>query len=234
MSYFSETYLDDLRPQLVDFISNNSISQNVADVPLSCVNRAQKNLWMKKPWNDLAVDVEVVLTNNSYALPVGFGRVIWMYADLDGSGAAGRMVWMSMDWDGYKIRDSFAKATGHSLLLSFSYDQSSAIYMIYQKLLDDFTGSGDEYLFFPANLMLLECQKILLREKGDLKEEVAAEKAFNTEFSEFCNARQWVNSDPRASFRDSHGDLIVMQRYSLDGSVGGSIGRNSKELPYFS
>jgi len=232
MSYFRETYDANLRPQLLDYISNWTSGQNVPDVALDFANRAQKNLWTKKPWDDLAVDVEVVLTNNSYALPSDFGRVIWVYADLDGTGAAGHMVWNSMDYGGYEIRDVFTKAAGHVLTMSFKYEQTESIVMIYQKLLDDLTGEGDEYLFFPANIMLLECQKIALREKGDLKELSAADGAFAVEFKEFCNARQWVNHDPRGSFRDSFGNKIVMRSYSLDGSTshGGARQYDRKAL----
>jgi hypothetical protein len=222
MSYFVETYLNDVYPKLGDFITNARTGQNVSDVRLEYANRALKNLWMKKPWTDCAVDYDLVLTNNACALPSDFGRVIWMYADLDGTGAAGYMLWDSMDYGGYKIRNAFAKATGHSLALTFNYAQDSSITMIYQKLLEKLTGVSDEYLFFPASIMLLECQKIALREKGDLKELVAAEAAFNTEFKEFVNARQWVNQDPRGGFNDSQGNPIIMQSYSLDGRVSGT------------
>jgi len=219
MSYFSETYLADFRPRILDFISNHDSSDNVSDVALEHANRAQKNLWMKKPWDDLAVEVDVILVSNSYALPSDFGRVIWLYANLDGTGAAGYLVWNSLDYDGYKIRDVFTKASVHSLTLSFNYDQTDSIKMIYQKVLPDFTGSGNEYLFFPANIMLLEAEKINLREKGDLKELAAANSAFDFEFKEFANSRQWVNQNPTGGFRDGQGNKIVMQSYSLNGET---------------
>lgn len=219
MSYFVETYLNDVRPKLADFITNARTGQNVQDVQLEYTNRAIKNLWMKKPWTDCAVDYDLVLTNNSCALPSDFGRVIWMYANLEGTGAAGYMLWDSMDYGGYKIRNSFVKATGHSLILTFNYVQEGEITMIYQRLLEKLIGEDDEYLFFPASIILLECQKIALREKGDLKEYGAADAAFNVEFKEFVNSRQWVNQDPRGGFNDSYGSPIIMQRYSLDGKT---------------
>jgi hypothetical protein len=219
MSYFVETYLNDVYPKLGDFITNARTGQNVADVRLEYTNRALKNLWMKKPWTDCTADYDLVLTNNSCVLPSNFGRVIWMYANLEGTGAAGYMLWNSMDYDGYKIRNAFTKALGHSLTLTFNYVQNSGITMIYQKLLEKLTGEGDEYLFFPASIILLECQKIALREKGDLKELAAAEEAFNVEFKVFVNARQWVNQGPKSGFNDSYGNPIIMQKYSLDGRV---------------
>jgi hypothetical protein len=225
MSYFVETYLNDVAPKLGDFITNARTGQNVTNVRLEYTNRAIKNLWMKKPWTDCAVDYALVLTNNSCALPSDFGRVIWMYANLEGTSAAGYMLWDSMEYEGYKIRNAFTKATGHSLTMTFNYTQDSGTTMIYQKMLEKLTGEGNEYLFFPASIILLECQKIALREKGSLKELDAAEAAFNTEFKVFVNARQWVNQAPSGGFNDSYGNPIVMQSYSLDGRVSGSHSR---------
>jgi hypothetical protein len=95
--------------------------------------------------------------------------------------------------------------------------------MVYQRLLEDFAGTGDEYLFFPLNLMALECQKINLREKGNLKELVAANAAFDDEFKVYCNAHQWVNYDPSSVLRDRAGLRIFVETYQLNGeAVSGS------------
>ena len=225
MGYFTDKYAD-LRPFLADYMNNIDRGVNVTDYYLSTANRAQKNLWAKRPWCDLATDATLTLVNNSYTLPANFGRIIKMYADLDGTGASWYPIMEGMNyWRGYKMRDGFAIGTGHSWVITFNYAQSTAVKMVYQRLLDEFTGKGDEYMFFPLNVMLLECQKIHLREKGDLKELVAVERSFSEEFKDFCNCHQWVNFDDLATFNDREGLPVGIDNYSLDGSI--DTGRTS-------
>lgn len=217
--YFNDTYKDNLRPVLLDYITNTTRGQNVADIALSLVNRAQHNLWAKKPWCDLATDVSVILSANSYSFPADFGRIISIWGDLSGTGVPEYWYYEADIYErGYKLRDSFTKAAGHAWTITFHSAQSAAVNMIYQRLLDDFTGEGDEILFFPTNLMLLECQKIALREKGDLKELGATLTAFEEEFKDYCNAHQWVNYDPTPRLNDRNGNRIAVEQYTLDGS----------------
>lgn len=231
MSYFNDKYAD-LEKILLDYLASNKRGQNVLNLPLSLANRAQKNLWAKKPWCDFAVDVSVNLVNNSYTFPSDFGRIIEMWPDLTGNGVPQYWYYEGNSLvNGYKIRDSFTKASGHSWSISFNYPQASDMRMTYQKVLEDMTGSGDEYLAFPLNLVLLECQKIYQREKGNTKDLAAIEGTFDTEFKDFCNCHQWINYDSSSILRDRMGNQVVVEAYSLDGlNVGrgsGSIMKNS-------
>jgi hypothetical protein len=107
--------------------------------------------------------------------------------------------------------------------MTFNYAQITSPKMVYQRLLDDFTGTDDEYLFFPLNIMALECQKINLREKGNLKELAGVVLAFEDEFKTYCNAHQWVNYDPSSVLRDRAGNRIFVETYQLDGeNISGS------------
>lgn len=218
MSYFTDKY-SDLRPILADYMNNIDRGVNVADYYLTTVNRAQKNLWAKKPWCDLSTDLNMSIVNNSCVLPADFGRIVKMYADLDGTGASWYPIQEGMNyWRGYKMRDSFTKSAGHAWVITFNYAQNSAVKMVYQRLLSNFTGEGIEYLFFPLNLLLLECQKIYLREKGSLNELKSTEIAFSEEFKDYCNCHQWVNFDDLATFNDRDGMPVSIDGYSLDGS----------------
>jgi hypothetical protein len=217
MGYFTDTY-ETLKNNLLDYITNISRGQNVADIPLSLANRAQNNLWSKKPWCDLSTDVDVVLSGGSYSFPANFGRIISLWADLSGTGIPEYWYYEGNDSTrGYKLRDAFTKASGHAWTITFNYAQSSGVKMIYQRLLEDLSDDAD-LLFFPLNLMLLECQKIYLREKGDLKELAAIEIAFEIEFKDFCNAHQWINYDPSPVLRDRNANRVFVEAYSLDGS----------------
>jgi hypothetical protein len=230
MGYFNATYNDDLLPILRDYISNSGTGQSVINKALSYANRAQNNLWAKKPWCDLATDIDVALVNNSFTFPANFGRIVSIWADLSGLGVPDYWYYEGGIYEkGYKLRDSFTNANGHQWTISFHFTQTSSVKMIYQRLLEPFTGEGTEYLFFPLNLILLECQKINLREKGQLNELAAIKEAFDDEFKDYCNAHQWVNYDSTARINDRNGYQISTDSFSLDGSTirNNSIRENS-------
>jgi len=223
VGYFSDTYANDLRLPLLDWLSQSTKGQNVADLVLSLANRAQRNLWAKKPWSDLATDVSVVVDSTaSYVFPADFGRIIQIWGNLDGTGVPSYWYYEGFNLEsGYKLRDLWTKATGHSWKITFNYAQPTSVAMVYQRLLEDFVGTGTEYLFFPANLLLLECQKIKTREKGLGDEWKMANAAFEDEYKDFCNAHQWVNQDSRARINDANGAQVFMENYSCDGSMSG-------------
>jgi hypothetical protein len=163
MAYFGHTYLTDIKPVLSDWITNSGTGKNVLDLPLSLANRAQDNLWAKKPWSNLAVRVAMTLVNGTYTFPAGFGRIIDMWADLTGVGTP---TYYFHDGDsytgGYRLDAGFSKAAGYARTITFNYAQNTNPYLRYQKLLDNFTGVAGttEYSFFPAELIILEAQKI--------------------------------------------------------------------------
>jgi len=230
--YYKDTYMDHLRPVLLDYITNSQRGQSVADKPLSLANRALHNLWAKKPWCDLATDVTLDLSTGSYTFPADFGRIVSMWADLDGSGVQSYWYYEGGDYArGYRLRNPFTKAAGHSWAITFFSAQSSAVKMVYQRILEDLTGDGTEYLFFPANLMILECQKIILREKGNVKELQPILGAFEEEFKDYCNAHQWVNYDPTPRINDRNGIEVVAEQYSLDGSMSRNAAYANNRLP---
>ncbi len=224
MGYFTDKYAD-LRAPLADYMDNIDRGVNVTDYYLLTANRAQKNLWAKRPWCDLATDVSLTLVSNAYTLPADFGRIVKMYADLDGTGASWYPIMEGMNyWRGYKMRDTFVKASGHAWVITFNYAQSAQVKMVYQKLLDEFTGVGDEYLFFPLDLMFLECQRIYLCEKKDWKGVEAIKSELGEQFKDYCNCHQWVNFDDLATFNDREGLPVGLDDYSLDGSIDSGHG----------
>lgn len=218
MGYFTDTYLDHIRPVLLDWLTNSGRGKNVTDLALSLANRAQKNLWAKKAWCDLVTDASISLSSGSFTFPANFGRIIDIWGNLDGTGVPSYWYYEADSYEkGYKLRDSFTAATGHAWTITFHYPQSDT-QMRYQRLLSDFTGNGTEYSFFPSNLLILECQKINTRDKGNTKEWQMIKADWEEEFKDFCNCHQWVNYDPTPKMRDRNGSEIITNEYSLDGS----------------
>jgi len=221
--YHSETYANDIRPIVLDWMTNAGRGKNVADAALSIVNRAQKNLWERKPWSNLVTQVTVALTNNQYTFPSDFGRVIDVWADMSGTGVADYWYYEADNYErGYKLVDSFSKDTGHSWVIEFFYPQGSAVKMRYQKVLEDFVGTGTEYSFFPANLVLLEAQKINTREKGNVKEWQMLKGDYEEALKDYCSANLWVNADTLPRMNDRMGNELIPGSYSLSGESSGS------------
>ena len=220
MAYFSSTYLDDIKPILLDWLTNSGSSKNVADLPLSLANRAQKNLWSKKPWSGLVTRISLSLTSGYTFLPVDFGRIVDIYADLDGNGVGDYWLFDGDSYDrGYYIESLFSKEGGYVNKITFNYSQPASPQLRYQKMLDDFTGGAtDEYSFFPAELILLEAQRINTLGKGNIKEWNALSNAFAEQYKDFCNTAQWVNQDNMPRVNDINGYQIQTETYSLGGN----------------
>lgn len=219
MGYFNGTYGTDIRLPLLDWLTNSGASKNVSDLVLTLSNRAQQNLWAKKPWSNLAVRVALSLSSGVYTLPANFGRIIDIWADLSGQGIPSYWFYDGDNYEGgYRLDAGFTKAGGYARTITFHYGQQSSAYMRYQKLLDDFTGEGTEYSYFPPNLVLLEAQKISTMEKGNVKEWQALSAMFEEVFKDFCNATQWINYDPNPKLNDRNGNEVQLESYSLNGS----------------
>jgi hypothetical protein len=233
MAYFGHTYLTDIKPVLSDWLTNTGVSKNVTDLPLSLANRAQDNLWAKKPWSNLAVRVSISLTVGVYTLPAAFGRIIDMWADLGGNGLPSYWYYEGDNYStGYRLDAGFAMATGYNRTITFNYAQSSSAWLRYQKLLSNFTGVAGttEYSFFPAELIILEAQKINSLGKGNIKEYQGYAAMFEEVFKDFCNASQWINYDPNPKLNDRLGNEVFVESYSLNGE-GLRNNRTNPDLP---
>jgi hypothetical protein len=228
MGYFSSTYLIDIRPVLLDWLTNSGSSKNVTDLPLSLANRAQKNLWAKKPWVGLVKTTSLALTNGRAFLPNDFGRIVDVHADMDGNGVGDYWLYEGDSYDrGYKIEPYFTKESGPINRIAFNYAQPVAPRMRYQKMLEDFTGTGTEYSFFPSELVIIEAQRINTLGKGNIKEYQAFNAAFIECYQDYCNSAQWVNHDNEPRINDRFGYEISSESFSLGGNTQGPY----SELP---
>lgn len=220
MSYHKTEFLQDIKNPLLDWLRVSGTGKNVQDKALSLANRAQWNLWAKKPWTNLTTKVQISLVDGSYTFPDNFGRLVEMFADLTGTGTEDYWYYQGSDYEhGYDLTDSFTNAAGHSWVITFNYAQQSSVYMRYQRNIEKFTSSQEtQYSFFPANLVLLEAQKIRIREKGNSKQYQLAKDGFDEAFKDFSNATQWINFDSTPRMNDRYGQEIQGGSYSLDGS----------------
>jgi hypothetical protein len=190
-------------------------------------NRAVKNLWELKPWTKLTKQIQLTLTNNSTPLPADLGRVVEMYGAFDSTGVPSYWYYEQDDESGYRIDWNWSKSAGAAPVMTFYYEQPTAIYMRYQHVLEDFTdvieqenGDGAQYSFFPANLVILEAERINCLEKHRIREWQMIEKAHADAVRNYSNANQWVNYGAMAQINDRMGNKVLTQNFTLAGSRG--------------
>lgn len=218
-----ETYTDDIQPVLADWLNNRTIGQAISDYPLILANRAMKSLWMAREWQRLMKETALTITSGVASLPAKFGREVAIGSSLADSG--------QIDWKfckdsqvgrGYKITSTFDKATGHTMSMTFftPYDTGSTIYLRYIEYLDNFTGTGTEYSFFPANLIILAAQKINTAEQAKIQENQLITQRYEDELLRYCNSVQNNNAGFDAGILpDRYGNEVSIQNYKIDGSI---------------
>ena len=223
MSYYNETYAN-IENRLNDWLQVSGGS--VSNLALDLLNRAQDSLWEFDNWQQLVKEQDLTLTDNACSLPADFGKVIAVGHDSDGDGKMD--FWYFQDSPhadtGYKIRDTFTKAAGHSWTITFFTSPSNTVTLIYQVVLSDFEDSETaEYSFFPADLLLLEAQYIHLVDSGqvDANEHKALVSRRWEKLTDYWQAHQYRNVDMRMVQLDTHGDPIATEQYSMDGASDG-------------
>src|SRR3990172_11167582 len=156
MPYLTETFAD-LYNEFKDWLTDvDNAGNNIADIALNRLNRAQQNLWHKKFWDGLVKEGALTASATTQAMPTDWGKTLCVGYDSDGDGKLDKYYYDSdatSQW-GYKIRNVYAKATGHVRTIEFYQAPSNAPKIYYQMLLPNFVNTGAEYLYFPTDLML--------------------------------------------------------------------------------
>jgi len=227
VSYFKSTYADDIQPILSDWTINSRSGKSVSDLQLSLANRATQNLWNKKAWSNLVLLVSLSLdSNGAYAIDTNlsdFGRIV----DIADYSDNVPTQWYEEGNDetfGYKMTNAFTKAAGQSRVMTFNNPSVISLKMRYVQTLEKFTGSGTEYSYFPANLVILEAQKINTSSKGNPKQHQLFVQEYNDAYNDYKNTTQWVNANTRPVMRDHYGSKVTPQTFSL---AGGNPGRRN-------
>ena len=216
--YFTDTYADDIKPVMTDWLTNSLTGNTVGDLSLNFSNRALRSLWAERPWSQLEVFTEMTVTNLQYTIPDALGKIIRI-AEYD---SYGKMLVEYKEGDnpsyGYSVNWGFTKDAGYSGTITFNtVVGSGTLKIIYIKALDKFTGTGTEYSYFPAQLMLLAAQRIAALDKGNVGEWQALTAAYDRELKIFEKATYQVNVDTRPYLRDRAGNEVTTPNYSLGG-----------------
>ena len=218
--YFSDTYLTDIKPVMQDWLTNSVAGNNVSDLPLNYTNRAQQDLWEERPWSQLEVFEAMTLSGLTYSIPAALGKIIRI-AEYD---SYGQMIYEYKEGDnpsyGYSVNWGFTKAGGYSGTITFNtVIGSGTLKIVYIKALDDFTGSGTEYSYFPKQLILLAAQRIAALDKGNIGEYQGITAEYDRKIKKFEKATHQINADTRPYLRDRAGNHVVTPNYSLGGEI---------------
>lgn len=236
MSWRKELYAD-VAASFKEFMVKGNEGDDVADFALSYLNRARRKLNGYRPWKLLLVKrLSMSLTDRSYDLPEDLARINQVYEDQDDDGLPDFFYYENSTRtdDGYYITETYTKAAGWSRTITFYSAPSSTPYMDYIPALDDFTGEGDEYCFFPGELLLATAKMFQLEDDGRIStdEYKLIYNRFQEEERDFTQA-QVENYDMRMEVKDDRGKRVGVESYSLSGGAdesGGSRYDNDVDL----
>lgn len=226
MGYHADTYTE-FQNRIQDWLNAAGTGANISDLPLDLANRAQMWLTMYKPWSDMIKVTTLTVTDNEASMPSDFARLVSVYYDVDSDGKPeGYYYNQGRINGGYKLVDSFTKDSGHSRKIVFFNTLSQTPVLKYQFKLDDFTGSGTEYSFFPGNLLLRTAQRLHIVETGLTdREMLILIDEQKKDLRDYEQAHHYVDAEMRLSINDDNGLEIDTYAVDLAGNIDGGRDR---------
>ncbi len=223
MPLYAETFeqvADRFKEWLVDRDLEGDYVENIA---LDYINRANQNLWGRAFWDDLMVHAALTLSNKQATFPADYGRTYCVYHDQDSDGKPDFFYCKDGRYgQGYRLTRTYSPAAGSSFTAKFFATPSYTPYLLYQKRLDDFTGTGTEYIFWPAELLLKEAQCVCKEDDDDL--DASYDKLSlrrNQLLEDLKTYHQFANTDFRMEQNDAAGTPVSNEDFNLaDGGSG--------------
>lgn len=199
----------------------------VSNLVLEYANRAQESLLSEAAlgWQYLTKTVQLSLSGLTAALPSDYGLLINCYADTDSDGKPDFYYFKDGELlEGFKLLPNFTKSAGHAFSIQFYQNPLEPLFIDYQTALEDFTGEGTEYSFFPHNLIFRKMQHLRCLDKGMLDEWKALSTDFKIEMDKFKSQHQNIAGTIGIQVNDSRGFGVRLPRNNLS-SYGASSGR---------
>lgn len=224
MPIYTETYLQISNRYKEWLTDQDRIGDFVTDVIKDNINRARQRLWESNYWDDLMVEQSLTLVDKAVTLPSNYGKTHSVFHDTDSDGKPDYYYYRDgRPAEGYKLRDIYDKDTGHSFKMTFYLDPNETPIILYQKIIDDFTGTDTEKLFFPGELLLKEAQLLHKEDADDLGTDYDKLKIKrDLIYSDYQDGHQFVNPDFRMEQNDADGNRVDTVAYDLS-SGGGRV-----------
>jgi hypothetical protein len=218
MSDYRNRKYSEFSPTLTDWLREEGGA--VTDLTLSLINRAQDWLYQYRAWDELIkVEQRTLSATNSITMPATYGGILLaVFCDTNGDHKPDRYYYKDGAIDsGYRLQNTFAKATGHSVVLQFFSTPPANPYIKYPVVLADFTGSGTEYTFFPSDLLLATAQLIHIQEAdlvGNEYKAILDKQA--TLLRDYEQSHQHQNVELNMRQTDESGEQIANDSIDLD------------------
>lgn len=217
----------DIYNRLLDWMSDvANTGGNVSNRARDLLNRAQEQLRIYRAWDGLLKRSQLTVTDKVATLPDDCREIVRVWHDSDSDGKPDFYYYQDSKRpdDGYYITDTFAKATGHTRTMTFYAAPSYDPYVEYIHSLDEFTGDGTEYSYFPGELLLATAQLIHVTESGIVGNEYSAiERRQSHLMLDYEQSHQYQNIDPRSVQNDDDGVEIELEDFNLYDGAGGIV-----------
>jgi hypothetical protein len=219
--FFKDTY-SQIAARFKAWLQNDNSNDFVQDLALDYLNQAKDSLLGRpvRGWDYLTVDYVPLALGGSTGLEITFPaeaqKIIAIYTDP--SGIRKPAIFYVKDGrapNGGEFISVFNKASGFVWSFKFYYQPTGAIYVRYQKALEDFTGTETEYSPFPGELLLLEAQRIRCRDKGLTPEWKMLKEDYDEKLKNFTMQHQGNNEDAYIENLDANGLQINIPEYTL-------------------
>ena len=222
--YNSQTF-EEVNNRLKDWMINDVDSANIANRSLDLINRAKDTLLEYKPWNDLTKRSELTITNKQASVPSDFGYLAGykVFSQTNDNSGPNVFYYEGQRFNyGYRWANAFTKDGGHDKSIIFYQTPPYSVYIEYVMALEDYTGSGTEYLFFPAELTLRAAQVRHIIESGITGSEVTQiREDYQLLLDQYTSQNQYVNRQQSWHPTDMYDSHIQFDDFDLVG--GGDI-----------
>ena len=200
-------------------------NEHIADLALDYINRAIQSLLIEasRGW-DYLTDGRYALTLGGSTglectLPTDCGVVLAIYCE---SGSSQKpLTYYSRDGKisaGFRFVPTYSRTTGLTGKIIFFNTPATNPYLKYQIVVPDMTGSGIEFLPFPADLVLIEALRIRCMEKGLDKEWSMAAAEYERILRNFKAKHQNQSAEIGITVNDANGYPITGSFFDLAGN----------------
>jgi hypothetical protein len=210
--------------RLRDIIIFSDTGNNIENLALDLLNRAQNWLSMYRQWDYLKKVTELTVGANHIAiLPSDVNSIISIYSDIEGVGKPSIYYHLNANdiAERYELYDTFSVVTGHSWYVQFpsAVPILEPLFIAYTYNLADIAPT-DSFTFYPSELLLRCAQKLHIEDKGLTGDSIdVALRAFHEQLDNFVRNSQHVNHKMDLSVKDKWGNPIKLQGYRHDGAA---------------
>lgn len=206
---------------------------NVSDRALDYLNRAQDYLWNYRDWQNLLKRQTLTLdSDRKVTMPSDYGKTHIVFYDTNGDNHPDGYYHENhhLRDHSYYLRDTFDESTGHSFEMEFNGTPPYTPILEYKYKLNDYTGEGTEYNFFPDELLLRTAQKMHLEDSDMVTGQVYSmiNNSFLENIRDYTQAHQWVDMEMNWVSLDDFGDMADVEEYNLLEGGDSRLGRSDR------